>query len=154
MSASLRISTMIATRIMTSFMTIPWLVNTIPFPAHKNRQLHMMQQSVSHHATNHKPPLPLSLGSLKHLINFAESDPAAGRFFGLLLTENLKKMVEFTTARGLVETPIAESPTRHAFDHRPTAVITSYHCPTSRKRKCHRLKIADEYSKKNKHWVT
>jgi hypothetical protein len=60
-------------------------------------------------------------------------------------------MVEFTTARGLVETPIAESPTSHDFDHCPTAVIISSHCPTPRKRKCHRLKIADEYSKKKKY---
>jgi hypothetical protein len=60
-------------------------------------------------------------------------------------------MVEFTTARGLVETPIAESPTSHAFGHRPTAVITYSHCPTSRKSKYYRLKRSDEYSKKKKY---
>jgi hypothetical protein len=60
-------------------------------------------------------------------------------------------MVEFTTARGLVETPIAESPMTHAFAHRPIAVITSPHCPTSRKRKCKRLKRAGKYSKKKKY---
>jgi hypothetical protein len=59
-------------------------------------------------------------------------------------------MVEFTTENGLVETPLAESPTTHAFSHRPTAVITSCHCPTSRKRKCKRLKRAGEYFKKKK----
>jgi hypothetical protein len=60
-------------------------------------------------------------------------------------------MVEFTTARGLVETPIAELPTSRASAHRPTAVITSSHFPTSRKRKCHRIKRADEYSKRKKY---
>jgi hypothetical protein len=67
------------------------------------------------------------------------------------LNENLQKMVEFTTARGLVETPIAESPTSHDFAHCLTTVITSSHCPMSRKRRCQRLKRADEYSKKNKY---
>jgi hypothetical protein len=72
-----------------------------------------------------------------------------------------KKMVEFTTARGLVETPLAESPTQRVFGHCPTAFITSSHCQASRNRKCHRLKRADEYSKKKKYtpreeknWVT
>jgi hypothetical protein len=68
-----------------------------------------------------------------------------------LLNENLLKMVEFTTERGLEETHVAESPMTHAFDHRPTAVITSSHCPTSRKRKCKRLKRAGAYSKKKKY---
>jgi hypothetical protein len=54
-------------------------------------------------------------------------------------------------ARGLVETPIAESTTSRAFAHLPTAVVPSSHCPTSRKRKCHRLKRADEYPKKKKY---
>jgi hypothetical protein len=60
-------------------------------------------------------------------------------------------MVEFTTARGLVETPVSESPMTHAFAHRPTTVITSSHCPTSRNRKYKRLKRAGKYSKKKKY---
>jgi hypothetical protein len=51
---------------------------------------------------------------------------------------------------GLVETPLAESSTTHGFSHRPTTGITSFHCPTSRKRKCKRLKRAGEYFKKKK----
>jgi hypothetical protein len=66
------------------------------------------------------------------------------------LNDNLEKMVAFTRENGLVETPLVESPTTHAFTHRPTAVITSSHCPTSRKRKCKRLKRAGEYLKKKK----
>jgi hypothetical protein len=91
------------------------------------------------------------LEAYKQLIIFTESDPAASGFLGSLLNENLQKMVEFTTARRLVETPVAESPMTHAFDHIPTAVITSSHCPTSIKRKCKRLKRAGEYSKKKKY---
>jgi hypothetical protein len=69
-----------------------------------------------------------------------------------LLNENIQKMVEFTISMGLVETPIAESPTLHAFAHRPTAVITtSSHCPTPRKMKYHRLKRADYYSMNKKY---
>jgi hypothetical protein len=60
-------------------------------------------------------------------------------------------MVEFTTGNGLVETPLEESPITNAFSHYPTAVVTSSHCPTSRKRKIKRLKRASEYSKKKKH---
>jgi hypothetical protein len=91
------------------------------------------------------------LEAYTHLINFTESDPAASDFLGSLLNENLQKMVEFTTAIGIVETTVAESPTIHDFDHRPTAVIKSSHCPTSRKRKSKRLKRAGEYPKKKKH---
>jgi hypothetical protein len=96
-------------------------------------------------------PYHYHLEAYTHLIKFLETDPATSHFLGSLLNEKLQKMVEFTTARGLVETRIAESSTSHAFIHRPTEVITSSHCPTSRKRKCHRLKIADDYSKKKKH---
>jgi hypothetical protein len=39
----------------------------------------------------------------------------------------------------------------HAFAHHPTAVITSSHCPISKKRKCKRLKRSGEYSKKKKY---
>jgi hypothetical protein len=60
-------------------------------------------------------------------------------------------MVEFTTENGLVENPLAESPTTHDFSHHPTAVITPSHCPTSRKRKCKRLKRAGGYFKKKKY---
>jgi hypothetical protein len=49
-----------------------------------------------------------------------------------------------------VETSVAELPKTNAFDHSPTALITSSHCSTSRRRKCKRFKRADEYSKKNK----
>jgi hypothetical protein len=96
-------------------------------------------------------PYHFHLEAYKHLINFAESDPRASSFLGMLLNDNLQKMVEFTTKNGLVETPIAESPITNAFSHRPTAVITSYHCPTSRKRKGKRLKRASEYLKKKKY---
>jgi hypothetical protein len=58
------------------------------------------------------------LEAYKHLINYAESDPTASDFLGSLLDENIQKMVEFTTARGLVETPVAESPITYAFHHR------------------------------------
>jgi hypothetical protein len=67
------------------------------------------------------------LEAYKDLINPVESDPAASDFLGSFLNENLQKMVEFTTARGIVETPVAESPMTHAFAHRPTAVISSSH---------------------------
>jgi hypothetical protein len=60
-------------------------------------------------------------------------------------------MVDITTENGLVETPLPESPITNAFLHFPTAVITSSHYPTSRKRKCKRLKRAGEYSKKKKY---
>jgi hypothetical protein len=91
------------------------------------------------------------LEAYKHLINLAESDPAASDFLGPLLIDNIQKMVEFTIAIGLMETPVAESPMTHAFAHRPTVLITPSHCPTSRKRKCRRLKRAGEYSKKKKY---
>jgi hypothetical protein len=92
------------------------------------------------------------LEAYKHLINFAESDMAESDFLGSLLNENLQKMAEFSAARGIAETPYAESPMTHAFAHRPTAVITtSPHCPTWRKRKCKRLKRVGEYSKKKKY---
>jgi hypothetical protein len=103
-------------------------------------QLTTTPQTINH-------PYRYHLEAYKHLINLTVTHPSASRFLGSLLNENLKKMVEFTTARGLVETPIAESPNSRAFGHCPTAVITSYHFPTSRKRKFHRLKRADEYSK-------
>jgi hypothetical protein len=80
-------------------------------------------------------PYRFHLEPYKHLINFAESDPRASSFLGMLLNDNLQKMVEFTNENGLVETPVAESPITNAFLHRPNAVITSSHCPTSRKRK-------------------
>jgi hypothetical protein len=60
-------------------------------------------------------------------------------------------MVESTTSRGPVETPVVESPMAHDCAHRPTAVIISSHCPTSRKRKCKRLKRVGEYSKNKKY---
>jgi hypothetical protein len=78
-------------------------------------------------------PYHFHLEAYKHLINLAELDPKASCFLGSLLNENLQKMVEFTMASGILESPIAESPTTHAFAHRPTTVITSSHCPTSRK---------------------
>jgi hypothetical protein len=96
-------------------------------------------------------PHHFHLEAYKHLINFAESVPRASSFLGVLLNENLQKMIEFTTKNGLVEIPIAESPITNAFSHRPTAVITSSHCPTSRKKICKRLKRAGEYSKKKKY---
>jgi hypothetical protein len=91
------------------------------------------------------------LEAYKHIINVAESDPRASSFLGMLLNYNLQKMVEFTTENGLVETPIAKSPITNAFWHHPTAVIASSHFPTSRKRKCKRLKRAGEYSKNKKY---
>jgi hypothetical protein len=92
------------------------------------------------------------LEAYRHLINFAESDLKASLFLGLLLNDNIQKMVEFTMARGFVGTPVGESQTTHAFSHRPTPVITSSsHCPAWRKRKCKRLKRAGEYFKKNKY---
>jgi hypothetical protein len=74
-------------------------------------------------------PYHFHLESYKHLINFAKSDPAASEFIGSLLNEYLQKMVEFTTAIGPVETPVAELPMTHDFAHLPTAKITSSHCP-------------------------
>jgi hypothetical protein len=91
------------------------------------------------------------LEAYKHLIYFSDSDSRKSIFLGMLLNNNLQNMVEFTTKNVIVETPIAESPITNAFSHRPTAVITSSHCPTSRKRKCKRLKRAGEYSKKKKY---
>jgi hypothetical protein len=82
------------------------------------------------------------LEAYKHPINFTELYPAASDLLGSLLNENIQNMVEFTTARGLVETPVAESPRTNAFAHHPTAVISSSHCPTSRKRKYKRFKRA------------
>jgi hypothetical protein len=52
-------------------------------------------------------PYRYHLEAYKHLINFDESDPAASRLLGSLLNGNLQTMVEFTTARGRVETPIS-----------------------------------------------
>jgi hypothetical protein len=108
-----------------------------------------IQLATTPQSTNN--PYRFHLEAYKHLINFAESDPKASLFLGPLLNDNLQKMVEFTTSRGLVETPVAEFPTTHTFAHRPTAVITSFRCPTSRKRKCKRLKRAGEYFKKKKY---
>jgi hypothetical protein len=108
-----------------------------------------MQLATTLKSTNN--PYRFHLEAYTHLIKFAESDPRDISFLGMLLNDNLQKMVEFTTENGLVETPIAESPITNAFSHRPTAVITSSHCPTSRKRKCKRLKRAGEYSKKKKY---
>jgi hypothetical protein len=105
-----------------------------------------IQLATTPQSTNN--PYRFHLEAYKHLINFAKSDPRASRILGLLLNDNLQKMVEFTTENGLVETPLAESPITNVFSHLPTAVITLSHCPTSRKRKCKRLKRADEYSKK------
>jgi hypothetical protein len=82
------------------------------------------------------------LEAYRNLINFAKLDPAASDLLGSLLNENIQNMVEFTTARGIVETLVAESPWTHAFAHHPTAVISSSHCPTSRKRKYKRFKRA------------
>ena len=96
-------------------------------------------------------PYRYHLEAYKHLINFAESGPDASKLLGELLNKNLADMVEFTTLRGLVETPVAKSPTTHAFAHRPTAVLTSSHCPTSRKRKCKRLRPAGEHFRKKKY---
>jgi hypothetical protein len=96
-------------------------------------------------------PYHFHLEALKHLINFAESDPKASCFLVSLLNDNLQNLVEFTTENGHVENPLAESPTTHAFSHRPTAVITSSQCPTSRKRRCKILKRAREYFKKKKY---
>jgi hypothetical protein len=101
------------------------------------------------HNTNN--PHCFHLKAYKHLINFAESDPKASSFLGSLLHDNLQKMLEFTTANELMETPIVESPTTHACYHRPTASITSSHCPISRTRKCKRLKRARDYFKKKKY---
>jgi hypothetical protein len=67
-----------------------------------------IQLSTTPQSTNN--PYSFHLEVYKHLINFAESDPKARCFLGSLLNGNLQKMVEFTTANGLVETPIAESP--------------------------------------------
>jgi hypothetical protein len=75
------------------------------------------------------------LEAYKHLINLAESDLPASDFLGSLLNENLQKMVGFTTSRGILKTPVAESPMTKAFDHHPTTVITFSHCPTLNKRK-------------------
>jgi hypothetical protein len=108
-----------------------------------------IQLATTQQSTNN--PYCVHLEAYKHLINFAESDPKVSCFLGSLLNDNLQNIVEFTTASRLVETPIAESPTTHAFFHRPTAVITSSHCPTSRKRKCKRLRRAGEYFKKKKY---
>jgi hypothetical protein len=113
-----------------------------------------IQLATTPQSTNN--PYCFHLEAYKHLINFAQSDPKASCSLGSLLNDNLQKMVEFTTENDLVEnplveTPLVESPTTHAFSHRPTAVITSYHCPTSRKRKCKRLKRAGEYFKKRKY---
>jgi hypothetical protein len=107
-------------------------------------QLATAPQTINH-------PYRFHLEAYKHLTNFAEFNPEASDFLGYWLNENLQKMVEFTKSRGLVETPVAESPITHACTHRPTAVITSSHCPTSRKRKHKRLKRAGEYSKKKKY---
>jgi hypothetical protein len=108
-----------------------------------------IQLSTTPQTINH--PYRFHLEAYKHLINITESNPAASDFLGSLLNEKFQKMVEFTTARELVETPVAESPMTPAFAHHPTAVITYSHCPTSRKRKCKRLKRAGEYSKKKKY---
>jgi hypothetical protein len=107
-----------------------------------------IQLATTPQSTNN--PYRFNLEAYKHLINFSESDPRASSFFVLLLNDNLQKMVEFTTENGLMETPLAERPIINAFSHRPTTVITSSHCPTSRKRKCKRLKRAGEYCKKKK----
>jgi hypothetical protein len=107
-------------------------------------QLATIPQTINH-------PYRFHLEAYTHIINFAESDTVASVFLGSLLNENLQKMVEFTTARGLVETPVSESHMTHAFAHRPTAVITSSHSPPSIKRKYERLKRSGEYSKKKKY---
>jgi hypothetical protein len=108
-----------------------------------------IQLATTPQSTNN--PYSFHLEAYTHLVNFSESDPRSSSFLGMLLNDNLQKIVEFTTENGLVETPIAESPVTHAFSHRLTAVITSSHCPTSRKRKCKRFKTASEYSKKKKY---
>jgi hypothetical protein len=107
-------------------------------------QLTTTPQTINH-------PYRFHLEAYKHPINFAESDPAVSDFLGSLLNENLQKMVEFTAARWLVETPVAESTMIYAFVQSPTAVIASSHGPTSGKRNCKRLKRAGEYSKKEKY---
>jgi hypothetical protein len=106
-------------------------------------QLATMPQSTNN-------PYRFHLETYKHLINFAESDPKASCFLGSLFNDNLQKMADFTMANGLAETPIVQLPTTHAFSHCPTAVITSSHCPNSRKRKCKRSRRAGEYFKKKK----
>jgi hypothetical protein len=63
-------------------------------------QLATTPQTINH-------PNCFHLEAYKHLINFMESDPAASDFLVSLLNDNLKKMVEFTTTRGLVEPPVA-----------------------------------------------
>jgi hypothetical protein len=105
-----------------------------------------IQSATTPQSTNN--PYRFHLEAYKHLIIFSKSDPRASRFLRSLLNYNLQKMVEFTTEKGLVETPLAEIPTTNAFSHHPTAVITSSHCLTSRKRKCKILKRAGEYCKK------
>jgi hypothetical protein len=60
-----------------------------------------IQLATTPQSTNN--PYRFHLEAYKHLVNF---------------------MVEFTMENGLVETPVAESPTTRAFYHRPTAVIT------------------------------
>jgi hypothetical protein len=109
------------------------------------------QLTVSQNTTIHKQPIPFPLRSIHTHNHCFESDPKASCFLGSLLNGNLQKMVEFTTENGLVETPLAVSPITKKFPHRPTAVITSSHCPTSRKRKCKRFKTAGEYFKKKKY---
>jgi hypothetical protein len=107
-----------------------------------------IQLSTTPQSTNN--PYRFHLKAYKHLIIFSESDPRASSFLGSLLNDNLQNMVEFTTENGLVETPLAERPITNVFSHRPTAVIASSHYPTSRMRKCKRLKRAGEYCKKKK----
>jgi hypothetical protein len=139
---------------MTSFTMVRWLVNVIAYyPPQQSTTDYAtaIQLAITPQTINH--PYRFHLEAYKHLINFTESDPAVSDFIGSLLNDNLQKMVEFTTARGLVETPVAELPMTHVFSHRPTAVITTYHCPASKKRKYKRLKRADEYSKKKKKYT-
>jgi hypothetical protein len=107
-----------------------------PYSPHNNRQPNMLQQL--NYPPHHNPQTTHIVFTWKHtnpLINFAESDPRASSFVGSLLNDNLQKMVEFTTENGLVETHLVETPKTNAFLHHPTAVMTSSHCPTSRKGK-------------------